>query len=59
MTEKDVALWDVGEAVRFATEHMSIENMASEIISNIPVENRSLFLAEANTTLLKLQNIIT
>ena len=53
MTKHDVAIWDVGEAVRMASERLSIEELAGEVIQNIPSELRSIFLIEANNYLIR------
>ena len=53
MTKNDVAIWDVGEAVRMASERLSIEELVSEVIQNIPAELRLMFLIEANQYLIR------
>ena len=53
MTEHDVSNWDVGQAVLWAVDRMSIEELASEVIQNIPSELRSMFLIEANNYLIR------
>ena len=49
MTKHDVAIWDVGEAVRMAGENMSMMEMVDEIVANVPKEKRVVFYTQMMT----------